>query len=151
MVAETRLSVDDLIAPLFVREGITDPQPIASIPGVMQHTLDSLRAEVAALISEHHKLRPYTGPNAATVEAFRRADLVALLEGQRELSHFASASWHCLLAGYGAFPQLATEQRGDVDFHRDRGIAGFLQGCALNFEPHAQVLGQLRHDRVHPA
>ena len=82
---------------------------------------------------------------------FRRADLVALLEGQRELSHFASASWHCLLAGYGAFPQLATEQRGDVDFHRDRGIAGFLQGCALNFEPHAQVLGQLRHDRVHPA
>ena len=51
MVAETRLSVDDLIAPLFVREGITDPQPIASIPGVMQHTLDSLRAEVAALVS----------------------------------------------------------------------------------------------------
>ena len=28
MVAETRLSVDDLIAPLFVREGIAEPQPI---------------------------------------------------------------------------------------------------------------------------
>jgi porphobilinogen synthase len=42
MVAETRLSVDDLIAPLFVREGIEEPQPIASLPGVVQHTRDSL-------------------------------------------------------------------------------------------------------------
>ncbi|MSX88546.1 MAG: porphobilinogen synthase, partial [Actinobacteria bacterium] len=38
MVAETRLRTDDLIAPLFVREGIDEPQPIASLPGVMQHT-----------------------------------------------------------------------------------------------------------------
>ncbi len=75
---------------------------------------------------------------------FRRADLVALLEGQRELSHFGSASWHCLLAGYGAFPALATEQRSDVDFYRDRDIARFLDGCALNFEDHAQVLGRMK-------
>ena len=50
LVAETRLSVDDLIAPLFVREGIADPRPIASIPGVVQHTLGSLRDEVRALV-----------------------------------------------------------------------------------------------------
>jgi len=50
LVAETRLSPDDLIAPLFVREGISAPQPIDSIPGVVQHTLGSLRAEVADLI-----------------------------------------------------------------------------------------------------
>jgi porphobilinogen synthase len=49
LVAETRLSVDDLVAPLFVREGIDDPQPIASLPGVLQHTRDSLRKEVAEL------------------------------------------------------------------------------------------------------
>ena len=49
LVAETRLGVDDLIAPLFVREGITEPQPIASLPGVVQHTRESLRKEVAAL------------------------------------------------------------------------------------------------------
>ena len=48
-MAETRLSVDDLIAPLFVREGITDPQPILSLPGVLQHTRESLRKEVAEL------------------------------------------------------------------------------------------------------
>ena len=50
MVAETRLSVDDLIAPLFVREGITSPVPIVSLPGVVQHTIESMRTEVAALI-----------------------------------------------------------------------------------------------------
>lgn len=49
LVAETRLGVDDLAAPLFVREGITRPQPIDSLPGVSQHSRDSLRAEVTAL------------------------------------------------------------------------------------------------------
>ncbi len=49
LVAETRLGVDDLVAPLFVREGIDSPQPIASLPGVVQHTRESLRKEVAAL------------------------------------------------------------------------------------------------------
>lgn len=49
LVAETRLSVDDLIAPLFVREGIEDPQPIGSLPGVVQHTRESLRKEAHEL------------------------------------------------------------------------------------------------------
>src|SRR3984957_9158785 len=49
MVAETRLSVDDLIAPLFVREDIDEPQPIASLPGVVQHTRDSLVKEAQRL------------------------------------------------------------------------------------------------------
>jgi len=49
MVAETHLRTDDLIAPLFVREGIDEPQPIASLPGIVQHTRASLRAEVRAL------------------------------------------------------------------------------------------------------
>ena len=49
LVAETRLSVDDLIAPLFVREGIDEPRPIASLPGHLQHTRESLRKEVAEL------------------------------------------------------------------------------------------------------
>jgi porphobilinogen synthase len=46
LVAETRLSADDLIVPLFVREGIDHPQEIASLPGVVQHTRESLRKEV---------------------------------------------------------------------------------------------------------
>ena len=49
LVAETRLSVDDLVAPLFLREGIDAPRPIASMPGVVQHTRESLRKEVRVL------------------------------------------------------------------------------------------------------
>jgi porphobilinogen synthase len=51
LVAETTVRVDDLIAPLFVREGITEPQPILSLPGVFQHTRDSLRHEVKELVA----------------------------------------------------------------------------------------------------
>jgi porphobilinogen synthase len=50
LVAETRLSTDDLVAPLFVREGIDEPQPIGSLPGVVQHTRDSLRKEARELM-----------------------------------------------------------------------------------------------------
>ncbi|MBT5139882.1 MAG: porphobilinogen synthase [Acidimicrobiaceae bacterium] len=49
MVRETRLHPDDLIAPLFVREGIDEPQPIGSLPGQMQHSRESLREEVRQL------------------------------------------------------------------------------------------------------
>jgi len=50
LVAETQLSVSDLIAPLFVREGIAAPEPIASLPGVVQHTVPSLLDEVKRLV-----------------------------------------------------------------------------------------------------
>jgi porphobilinogen synthase len=49
LIAETRLSVDDLVAPLFVREGIDAPVAIPSMPGVVQHTRESLRKEARAL------------------------------------------------------------------------------------------------------
>ena len=49
LVGETLLGVDDLVAPIFVREGIDEPQPIASLPGVVQHTRDSLRKEARRL------------------------------------------------------------------------------------------------------
>jgi porphobilinogen synthase len=49
LVAEHRVHVDDLVAPLFVKEGIDGPEPVLSMPGVMQHTQESLRKEVRAL------------------------------------------------------------------------------------------------------
>jgi porphobilinogen synthase len=45
LVRETDLSPRHLIAPLFVKEGITDPAPIPSMPGHFQHTLESMRKE----------------------------------------------------------------------------------------------------------
>ena len=47
LVRETSLLPGDLIAPLFVKEGLDEPAPISSMPGQMQHTLESLRKEVA--------------------------------------------------------------------------------------------------------
>jgi porphobilinogen synthase len=49
LVAETRLSVDDLVAPLFVREGIDEAVPVASLPGVVQHSRASLVKEARRL------------------------------------------------------------------------------------------------------
>jgi porphobilinogen synthase len=43
LVAETRLHPAELILPMFVREGISEPVPVSSMPGVVQHTRDSLR------------------------------------------------------------------------------------------------------------
>jgi porphobilinogen synthase len=42
LVAETRLAPRQLVLPMFVREGATEQRPIASMPGVVQHTRDSL-------------------------------------------------------------------------------------------------------------
>ncbi|TMK83772.1 MAG: porphobilinogen synthase [Actinobacteria bacterium] len=49
LVAETTLGTGDLVAPLFVKEGITDPLPITSMPGHAQHTLESVRKEVVEI------------------------------------------------------------------------------------------------------
>jgi porphobilinogen synthase len=49
LARETEVSRRDLIAPLFVKEGIAEPVPIGSMPGHYQHTVDSLRKEAAEL------------------------------------------------------------------------------------------------------
>ncbi|MGW0431413.1 porphobilinogen synthase [Micromonospora sp. NPDC003197] len=43
LVEETRVAPAELVLPMFVREGLTDPRPVASLPGVVQHSRDSLR------------------------------------------------------------------------------------------------------------
>jgi porphobilinogen synthase len=43
MVAETAVRPAELVLPVFIKEGIADPRPVGSMPGVVQHTRDSLR------------------------------------------------------------------------------------------------------------
>jgi porphobilinogen synthase len=43
LVEETRLAPSELVLPMFVKEGLTEPRPIRSMPGVVQHSRDSLR------------------------------------------------------------------------------------------------------------
>ena len=51
LIRETDVRPGDLIAPLFVKEELTDPVPITSMPGQSQHTLESLRKEAAEIAS----------------------------------------------------------------------------------------------------
>ncbi|WP_300008354.1 porphobilinogen synthase [Pseudonocardia sp.] len=51
LVAETDLRPRHLVLPLFVREGIAEPVPITSMPGVVQHTRDSLRKACAEAVA----------------------------------------------------------------------------------------------------
>jgi porphobilinogen synthase len=50
LVAETRLAGAELVLPMFVREGATDPRPIPTMPGVVQHSRDSLRKAAAEAV-----------------------------------------------------------------------------------------------------
>ena len=51
LVAETRVAPADLVLPVFVKEGLSAPAPIASMPGVFQHTLDSVRKTAAEAVA----------------------------------------------------------------------------------------------------
>ncbi|MHB2021932.1 MAG: porphobilinogen synthase, partial [Mycobacteriales bacterium] len=50
LVRETTLRPADLVLPMFVKEGIEAPAPVPSMPGVVQHTLDSLRKAAAQAV-----------------------------------------------------------------------------------------------------
>ena len=52
LAAETRLHPADFILPLFVKETVSEPTPIASMPGVLQHTLQSARKAAAEAVAE---------------------------------------------------------------------------------------------------
>lgn len=51
LVAETRVDPGDLVLPMFVREGATEPRPIPSLPGVVQHSRDSLPKAAAEAVA----------------------------------------------------------------------------------------------------
>ncbi|HEY3410561.1 MAG TPA: porphobilinogen synthase [Propionicimonas sp.] len=51
LVAETRVHPAQLLLPVFVADGLSEPRPIGSMPGVVQHTLDSVRAEATAAVT----------------------------------------------------------------------------------------------------
>ena len=50
LVAQTSLRPADLVLPMFVKEGIGDPQPVPSMPGVVQHSRESLRKAAAEAV-----------------------------------------------------------------------------------------------------
>ncbi len=73
---------------------------------------------------------------------FRGMDLNATIAELGIAKYYASLSWHCLLAGYGTFPDDANiKPPGDDIEHVDiEGIGEFLRRCALNFKDHKALL-----------
>ncbi|MDO6721388.1 tryptophan 7-halogenase [Psychrosphaera sp. 1_MG-2023] len=65
---------------------------------------------------------------------FRNGDLGQEIARQKLNSHFGNMSWHCLLAGYGTFPALATKQPNTGDQFDEHQIEDFFQRCLLNFK-----------------
>jgi porphobilinogen synthase len=51
LVEETRLDPAELVLPLFLKEGLTEPRPISSMPGVVQHSRESLRKAAHEAVS----------------------------------------------------------------------------------------------------
>ncbi|MFC4699130.1 tryptophan halogenase family protein [Glaciecola siphonariae] len=70
---------------------------------------------------------------------FNNGDLQQEIKRQNLSSHFGTASWHCLLAGYGTFPNLAPNQPGKGDLYKDYKLEEFFSGCMLNFSKVASV------------
>ncbi len=127
------------------REGGCTDRHRAAFNAVAAERMDGVRDYIVA----HYKLTTrtdteYWRANAANISLpdpllhildrwFRRGDMAEELARQGQRSHFGNLSWHCLFAGYGAFPPIAGPTRDDVDFYADRKIGDFLQGCSLNF------------------
>ncbi|WP_331351388.1 tryptophan halogenase family protein [Cellvibrio sp. UBA7671] len=71
---------------------------------------------------------------------YRKKDLTAEIGRQNIASHFGSESWHCLLAGYGAFPPITAVNTAIPDAYQNQKIYSFFEGCALNFNSHRETL-----------
>jgi len=115
LVRETRLHADDLIMPMFCKEGIEEPAAIASMPGQMQHTLESLRKEAVAIAE-------------SGVRAFMLFGVPATKDGE------GSQAWHPDGIGQRAIEALRSEFGDDavvmsdlcLDEYTDHGHCGVL-------------------------
>lgn len=74
---------------------------------------------------------------------FNREDLALEVNRQNIAMHWEPISWHCLFSGYGAYPALHPNQPNQGDLYKQKHIREFLEGCALNFQSHAENLKAL--------
>jgi tryptophan 6-halogenase len=76
---------------------------------------------------------------------FRGADMDAVIAELGIAPYYASASWHCLLSGYGVFPDPAklAPPGDDVVIHDLGAVDAFLRRCAMNFGNHDAALAAM--------
>jgi porphobilinogen synthase len=144
LTAETRLHPADLVLPMFVREGASEPLAISSMPGVEQHSLDSFRRALAAAADAgiggvmlfgvpEHKDSVGSGAtdengilNVATRVAIEEVGDALVVQTDLCLDEFTDHG-HCgVLDAHGYVDNDATLER-----YRDMGIAQAASGSQL--------------------
>jgi porphobilinogen synthase len=118
MVAETGLQASDLIAPLFVREGVDQPQPIPSLPGVVQHSQESL-------VKEAHRLASLGLPALVLFGIPRSKDAVG--SGASDPEGVVQVALRRLSAELGEAMVLIADLC--LDEYTDHGHCGILDGA----------------------
>ncbi|MEO8260944.1 MAG: porphobilinogen synthase [Pseudolysinimonas sp.] len=144
LVQQTRVSPAQLILPMFVREGASEPVPISSMPGVVQHSLDSLRAELGRAAAAgiggvmlfgvpEHKDAIGTGAtdpdgilNVATRAAVAEVGDALVVQTDLCLDEFTDHGQCGVLDPRGRVDNDATLER-----YRDMGVAQAEAGSAL--------------------
>lgn len=133
LVRETRLTVDDLIWPIFLVDGENRSEPVASMPGVFRHSVDRAVAEAekaAALGIPVLALFPYTDPDLrdeSGSEALNPENLVC--RGLRAIK--------AAVPGIGLMTDVA------LDPYTSHGHDGLMVGdCIVNDETVAQLVHQ---------
>jgi porphobilinogen synthase len=133
LVAETALSVDDLIWPIFIKDGDAAPEPVASMPGVLRSSLGGLAKHVEAaarLGIPAIALFPATPPalkNAEASEALNPDNLIC--SAARILK--------------AEFPQIALIGDAALDPYTDHGHDGLIrEGYVANDETLAMLVRQ---------
>jgi tryptophan 6-halogenase len=76
---------------------------------------------------------------------FRGEDLGATIAALDIAKYYSSLSWHCLLAGYGTFPDDSkiTAPGDDIEHIDMAGVDEFIRRCALNFADHKVLLAAM--------
>ncbi len=146
LVAETAVAPSDLVLPMFVAEGLTQPRPIESMPGVVQHTLDSLRAaavEAAAAgvgglmlfgVPEH---RDATGTGATAESGILNVALRALRTELGDETVLMADTCLDEFTDHGHCGVLAPD--GSVD--NDATLQRYVELAVVQAESGAQVVG----------
>ncbi|NLF04860.1 MAG: porphobilinogen synthase [Actinomycetales bacterium] len=146
LVAETHVNPSQLVLPLFVREGLTEPAPIASMPGVVQHSRDSLRvavAEAAAAglggvmlfgVPDDHDAEGTgaTDPagilNVAIADAVAEAGDALTVQADLCLDEFTDHG-HCGVLRPGPRGDLVVDNDASLERYRDMALAQAAAGA----------------------
>ncbi|WBU39390.1 porphobilinogen synthase [Homoserinibacter sp. YIM 151385] len=148
LTAEHRLHPAQLVLPLFVREGAAESRPIGSMPGVVQHSLDSLRAEIGRAaaagiggvmlfgVPEHKDAigSGATDPdgilNVATRVAVAEAGDALVVQTDLCLDEFTDHG-HCGVLARTASGELVVDNDASLERYRDMGLAQAEAGSQL--------------------